>query len=36
MQKMKLLPKVTQRYVFSKMTFQTLPAMPHSQKSIGN
>ena len=37
MQKMKLLPKVTQRYVFSKITtFQTLPAMPHSQKSIGN
>ena len=35
--KMKLLPKVTQRYVFSKITtFETLPAMPHSQNSIGN
>ena len=34
---MKLLPKVTQRYVFSKITtFETLPAMPHSQNSIGN
>ena len=36
-QKMKFLPKVTQRYVFSKITtFETLPAMPHSQNSIGN
>ena len=36
-QKMKLLPKVTQRYVFSKITtFETLLAMPHSQNSIGN
>ena len=36
-QKMKLLPKVTQIYVFSKITtFETLPAMPHSQNSIGN
>ena len=33
-QKMKLLPKVTQRYVFSKITFKTLSAMPHSQNSI--
>ena len=31
---MKLLPKVTQRYIFSKITFKTLSAMPHSQKSI--
>ena len=36
-QKMKLLSKVTQRYVFSKIaTFETLSAMPHSQNSIGN
>ena len=36
-QKMKLLPKVTQRYVFSKITtFETLSAMPHFQNSIGN
>ena len=35
-QKMKLLPKVTQRYVFSKVTtFETLSVMPHSQNSIG-
>ena len=34
---MKLLPKVTQRYVFSKVTtFETLSAMPHYQISIGN
>ena len=33
-QKMKLLPKVTQGYVFSKITFNTLSAMPHSQNSI--
>ena len=34
---MKLLPKVAQRYIFSKITtFETLPAMPHSQNSIGN
>ena len=31
---MKLLPKVTQRYKFSKITFETLSAMPHSQNSI--
>ena len=36
-QKMKLLPKVTQKYVFSKIaTFETLSAMPHFQNSIGN
>ena len=36
-QKMKLLLKVTQIYVFSKITtFETLTAMPHSQNSIGN
>ena len=36
MQKIKLLPKVTQRYIFSKVTsFETLSAMPHSQNSIG-
>ena len=35
-QKMKLLPKVTQRYAFSKVTtFETLSVMPHSQNSIG-
>ena len=35
-QKMKLLPKVTQRYIFSKVTtFETLSVMPHSQNSIG-
>ena len=34
---MKLLPKVTQRYVFSKIkTFVTLLAMPQSQNFIGN
>ena len=34
---MKPLPKVTQRYVFSKIaTFDTLSAMPLSQSSIGN
>ena len=34
---MKLLSKVTRRYVFSKIaTFETLSAMPHSQDSIGN
>ena len=33
---MKLLPKVTQRYVFSKITaFETLSAMSLSQNSIG-
>ena len=32
--KMKLSPKVTQRYIFSKITFKTLSAMPHSQNSI--
>ena len=31
---MKLLPNVTQRYVFSKITFKTLSAVPHSQNSI--
>ena len=32
---MKLLPKVTQRYVVSKIaTFETLSAMSHSQNSI--
>ena len=36
-QKMKLLPKVTQRYVSSKITtFENLQAMPHSQNSIAN
>ena len=36
-QKMKVWPKVTQKYVFSKITtFETLSAMPHSQNSIGN
>ena len=36
-QKMKLLPKVTQRYLFSKITtFETLSAMSHPQNSIGN
>ena len=36
-QKMKLLPKVTQRYLLSKVTtFETLSVMPHSQNSIGN
>ena len=36
-QKMKLLPKVTQRYIFSKVTtFETLSVMPHSRNSIGN
>ena len=36
-QKMKLLSKVTQRHMFSKITtFETLSAMPHSQNSIGN
>ena len=36
-QKMRLLPKVTQRYVFSKITtFETLSVMPQSQNSIGN
>ena len=36
-QKKKLLPKVTQRYVLSKITtLETLSAMPHSQNSIGN
>ena len=30
---MKLLPKVSQRNVFSKITFKTLSAMPHSQNS---
>ena len=36
-QKKKLLPKVTQRYVLSKITtLKTLSAMPHSQNSIGN
>ena len=36
-QKMNLLPKVTQKYVFSKITtFETLLAMPHFQNSIGN
>ena len=36
-QKMKLLPKVTRRYVFSKITtFETLSAMPHIPNSIGN
>ena len=35
--KMELLPNVTQRYAFSKIaTFETLPAMPHSQNSFGN
>ena len=37
MKKMKLCPKVTQKYIFSKIaTFETLSAMPHSQNSIGN
>ena len=31
---MRLLPKVAQRDVFSKITFKTLSAMPHSQNSI--
>ena len=31
---MKFLPKVTQKYKFSKITFETLSAMPHSQNSI--
>ena len=36
-QKMKFLPKVTQIYVFSKITtFETLSVMPQSQNSIGN
>ena len=36
-QKMKFLPKVTQRYVFSKITtFETLSAMSYFQNSIGN
>ena len=35
-QKTKLWPKVIQKYVFSKITFETLSAMPHSQNSIGN
>ena len=36
-QKMKLLSKVTQRYLFSKVTtFETLSVMSHSQNSIGN
>ena len=35
-QKMELLTKVTQRYVFSKITYENLSAMPHSQNSIGN
>ena len=36
-QKMKPLPKGTQRYVFLKVTtFETLSAMPHSQNSTGN
>ena len=36
-QKMKLLPKVTQRYIFSKVTtFEALSVMPHSRNSIGN
>ena len=35
-QKMELLPKVSQRYLFSKITtFETLSAMPHFQNSIG-
>ena len=35
-QKMKLWPKVTQMYVFSKITtFETLSAMPCSQNSMG-
>ena len=35
-QKMELLPKVTQRYAFSKITTsETLPAMLQSQNSIG-
>ena len=34
---MKLLTKVMQRHVFSKIkTFETLSATPHSQNSIGN
>ena len=36
LQKMKLLTNVTQRYVFSKITFETLSAMPQCQNSIGN
>ena len=36
-QKMNVLPKVTGRYVFSKIiTSETLPAIPHSQNSIVN
>ena len=36
-QKMKVWPKVTQKYVFSKITtFETLSAMLHSQNSNGN
>ena len=35
--KMKLWPKVIQKYVFSKIkTFETLSTMAHSQNSIGN
>ena len=34
---MKLLQKVTKRYVFSKVTtFETLSVMPQSQNSIGD
>ena len=34
---MKLLWKVTQRYIFSKITtYETLSAMPHSPNSVGN
>ena len=37
MQKMKLLPKVTQRYIFSKITtFETSSALPNSENSIDN
>ena len=36
LQKIKLLTNVTQRYVFSKITFEILSAMPQSQNSIGN
>ena len=37
MQKMKLLPNVTQRYVFSKITtFETSLALPYSENSIDN
>ena len=36
-QKMKFLPTVTQRYLFSKITTsETLSVMPYSQNSIGN